>query len=69
MLLDAGSAVEAEQVFGEDLERFPRNGWSLHGLAQALQAQGRAAEADSVEVRVRTVWASADVEPTETEPY
>ena len=68
VLLDAGSAAEAEQVFGEDLERFPRNGWSLYGLAQALQAQGRAAEADSVEERFRTVWASADVEPTETEP-
>ena len=68
VLLDAGSVAEAEQVFGEDLERFPRNGWSLHGLAQALQAQGRAAEADSVEERFRAVWASADVEPTETEP-
>ena len=68
VLLDAGSVAEAEHVFGEDLERFPRNGWSLHGLAQALQAQGRAAEADSVEERFRTVWASADVEPTETEP-
>ena len=62
VLLEAGSAAEAEQVFREDLEQFPENGWSLHGLAQALRAQNRAAEADLVEQRFRTVWATADVE-------
>jgi len=62
VLLDAGSAAEAEKVFREDLERFPENGWSLSGLARALRAQNRATEAASLEERFRAVWASADVE-------
>ncbi len=68
VLLDAGRAAEAEQVFLDDLENFPENGWSLHGLAQALRAQDRVAEADPVEARFRAVWASADVNLTETAP-
>lgn len=63
VLLAAGRAGEAEQAFREDLDRFPDNGWSLHGLAQALRAQGQDTEADTMEQRFREVWASADVEP------
>jgi tetratricopeptide (TPR) repeat protein len=61
VLLEAGRAAESEQVFREDLAQFPDNGWSLYGLAQALRAQDRVADADSAEERFRTVWASADV--------
>jgi tetratricopeptide (TPR) repeat protein len=61
--LRAGQAAEAQQTFTEDLTRFPENGWSLHGLAQALRARNRGAEADDVDARFRSVWASADVEP------
>jgi tetratricopeptide (TPR) repeat protein len=61
MLLEAGQPNEAEQVFREDLERFPENGWSLHGLAQALRAQGRASEAEAAMQRFESIWASADV--------
>ena len=61
VLLEAGRAAEAEHVFREDLAQFPDNGWSLHGLAQALRAQNRAADADVAQERFRTVWASADV--------
>ena len=63
VLLEAGRAPEAEQAFQGDLERFPENGWSLHGLAAALRAQGRGAEADAVDVTFRRVWATADVDP------
>lgn len=63
VLLQAGRAAEAEQAFREDLARFPENGWSLHGLAQALRAQGRAADADAVTARFRRTWADADVQP------
>jgi len=38
-LLKAGQHAEAEKVYREDLRRFPENGWSLLGLAQALRAQ------------------------------
>ena len=40
-LLKAGQHAEAEKVYREDLRRFPENGWSLFGLAQALRAQGK----------------------------
>lgn len=62
VLLDAGRPAEAERAFREDLERFPENGWSLHGLARALRAQGRAAEADAAMERFRTIWRDADVQ-------
>lgn len=62
VLLDAGRATDAEEVFRADLERFPENGWSLHGLAAALRAQGRSEEAGAVEERFRRIWADADVE-------
>ena len=61
VLLEAKRPREAEEVFREDLRRFPDNGWSLHGLASALRAQGRAADADSTMDRFRQAWASADV--------
>jgi tetratricopeptide (TPR) repeat protein len=60
-LLKAGKHAEAEQVYREDLKRFPENGWSLFGLAQALRAQGKNQEADAVEARFRRAWSGTDV--------
>lgn len=60
VLLAAGRGKDAEQAFREDLKRYPNNGWSLHGLAAALQAQGRTRDADAVEMKFRKVWAKAD---------
>src|SRR6266542_3527193 len=60
-LLKAGQYTEAERVYREDLRRFPENGWSLFGLAQALRAQGKRKEAAAVDGRVRRAWAGADV--------
>ncbi len=37
VLLKAGRPDEAEQVFRDDLKRFPHNSWSQHGLAEALR--------------------------------
>jgi tetratricopeptide (TPR) repeat protein len=61
VLLEAGRAREAEKAFREDLVRRPENGWSLHGLAQSLQAQGRSKEAESIQVRFHKAWSKADV--------
>lgn len=61
LLLDAGRAKEAERVYREDLEKFPGNGWSLHGLAAALEAQGHTGEADQIRTQLRQAWKSADV--------
>jgi tetratricopeptide (TPR) repeat protein len=63
-LLKAGRNAEAEQVYREDLKRFPENGWSLYGLAAALRAQGKRAEAAAVEKRFARAWSDADVKLT-----
>jgi tetratricopeptide (TPR) repeat protein len=61
VLLQAGKAREAEQVYREDLARNPGNGWSLFGLMRSLQAQGNAAEAKRAEEAFAKAWARADV--------
>src|SRR5262249_11473406 len=58
-LLKVGRAAEAEQVYRENLKRFPENGWSLQGLAASLRAQGK--QAAAVEARFRKAWTGADV--------
>jgi tetratricopeptide (TPR) repeat protein len=63
-LLQAGKPAEAEAVYREDLKRFPENGWSLYGLAQALHAQGKGDEAAETERRFERAWAGADVKLT-----
>lgn len=60
-LLKAGHNAAAEAIYREDLKRFPENGWSLYGLAAALRAQGKAAEAAAVERRFAKAWTDADV--------
>jgi tetratricopeptide (TPR) repeat protein len=60
-LLRAGKAAEAEAVFREDLKRNPENGRSLFGLAEALKAQKKSAEAAQVSSRFKKAWARADI--------
>jgi tetratricopeptide (TPR) repeat protein len=59
-LLAAGRPVEAEVVYWQDLRRYRENGFSLLGLAQSLEAQGRAAEALEMKKRHRQAWSAAD---------
>lgn len=61
-LLASGRGAEAEVVYREDLRRLPDNGWSLFGLSQALEAQGKADEAAAVQARWKDVWKDADIE-------
>jgi tetratricopeptide (TPR) repeat protein len=60
-LLRAGNAREAERVYRKDLKENPANGWSLHGLAAALRAGGKTADADATERAFKAAWAHADV--------
>lgn len=60
LLLRAGRAGEAEATFRGDLERWPMSGWSLAGLAQALQAQGRGGDASAVQGLLAQAWPLAD---------
>ena len=53
----------AQQAYGEeDLGKFPRNGWSLHGLAEARRALGEPTA--ELEAAHREAWQYADIEPT-----
>jgi tetratricopeptide (TPR) repeat protein len=62
VLVDAGRYAEAEEVYRQDLKIWPENGWALHGLATALNAQGKGAEAGEIEARFAKVWARADTD-------
>jgi len=55
-LLRNKQAVEAEQVFREDLRRNPRNPRSLFGLCKALEAQRKAYDADLVWQSFEAAW-------------
>lgn len=59
-LLMSGRAAEAEQVFREDLQRYPRNPRSLFGLHASLVAQQKNADATWVRRAFETAWANAD---------
>ena len=61
-LLAAGRPADAESVYRKNLDNYPRNGWALFGLIQALEAQGK--DAREVQRRFDTVWAQADVRLT-----
>ena len=63
-LLEAGRAEEAEAVYREDLAWNQNNGWSLHGLWQALEAQGKADEAAAARASYEAAWSGADTELT-----
>ena len=60
-LLQAGKSAEAEQVYRQDLQRNPDNGWALFGLAAALKAQGHAGAADKVARQFDAAWKHADI--------
>ena len=63
LLLSAGRAPEAEEVYRADLVAHPQNGWSLLGLEQALAAQGETAEAAELRAARDLAWARADTKP------
>ncbi|MDB5445109.1 MAG: hypothetical protein JWQ97_426 [Phenylobacterium sp.] len=60
-LLQARRPAEAESVYRDSLKSYRDDGWALFGLAQALEAQGRAAEAAQVRSSFARAWRYADV--------
>ena len=64
LLMGAGRAAEAEQVYRDDLERTSANGWALLGLELSLRAQGKISQADAMAADRATLWVRADVRPT-----
>ncbi len=59
VLLAAGNPQSAREVYLQDLQIHPENGWALSGLVQSLKRQGL--PADAVEKRFEAAWALADV--------
>jgi tetratricopeptide (TPR) repeat protein len=64
LLMAAGRYAEAEQVYGEDLERNPNNGWALLGLEKARRMQGETEGLDELIRQRSKAWARSDVAPT-----
>ncbi len=60
-LLADGQAEAAEAVYRKDLEQYPANGWSLFGLAQALEAQDKTDEAATVRSEFEDAWSGSDI--------
>ncbi|MBX3744592.1 MAG: hypothetical protein KF833_04730 [Verrucomicrobiae bacterium] len=58
-LLDADFSADAEAVFRADLDRNPRNGWSLFGLQESLRRQRRIEAADAVGREFARSWEQA----------
>ncbi len=54
--------ADAERAYREDLETWPENGWSLYGLARALELQGKTKESAEIQARFEAVWSDADIE-------
>ena len=58
VLLEAERYEEAERVYRQELADHPHNGWSLFGLQQALEAQGRSEPATDADFEAS--WARSD---------
>lgn len=61
-LLQNAVAANAEQAYRDDLKRHPHNGWSLYGLAKALEAQGKIKESREVQNQFSIAWQYADLQ-------
>jgi tetratricopeptide (TPR) repeat protein len=67
VLLLNGQAAEADKVFRaeiEKIEKHPRNGRALFGLAESLSQQGQTSSAQMVQREFEHAWANADVKLT-----
>jgi hypothetical protein len=57
-LLEAKQFAEAEAVYRAELTHHPHNGWSLLGLQQALEGQGK--KSADVDTDLRNSWSRSD---------
>jgi tetratricopeptide (TPR) repeat protein len=59
-LLQANRPAEAEAVYAESLHHYRQDGWALMGLAKALEAQGKTAEARRAQNAFMEAWRMSD---------
>lgn len=64
LLMEAGEYQRAETLYREDQLDHPRNGWSLLGLKQALEAQGIEEEAMRVAAMLDEAWKDLEERPS-----
>ena len=60
ILLENDRAAKAEQVYRDALEDLPNQGWAYFGLAQALDAQKKTAQAQEARREFDRYWVRAD---------
>src|SRR3990167_1706849 len=53
--------AKAVAMYNQDLKQYPKNGWALDGLAQALRKQGKNNAADQIEQQFKEAWKYADI--------
>ncbi|MFT5422925.1 MAG: tetratricopeptide (TPR) repeat protein [Phycisphaerales bacterium] len=58
--LKAEKFEDAERVYRDDLSHWRHNGWSLYGLARALEGQGRDSEAAEIMKQYEAAFEKAD---------
>jgi tetratricopeptide (TPR) repeat protein len=63
-LLRDGQFAEAEKIFREEINRNPRNGRALFGLAESLNKQGKTTAGDFVSREFKNAWAGSDTDLT-----
>jgi tetratricopeptide (TPR) repeat protein len=62
VLMRTGRFAEAEEVYREDLQRLPDNGWSLFGLAESLREQKKSKEeVATTTAKFKRIWEKADL--------
>ena len=62
VLLKANKYADAEAVYKEDLAKLRQNGWSLIGLYNSLELQGKTDDAKIVKKEFDKAWADADIQ-------
>lgn len=64
MLLKASKYAKAEAIHKENLANLRQNGWSLIGLHNALELQGKIEEAQAIKKEFDKAWVDADIKIT-----
>jgi tetratricopeptide (TPR) repeat protein len=60
--IQAGRYKDAVETYTEDLERLPKNGWALKGLASAYSKLGDTKSSDRAEEQFLMAWSTADIQ-------
>ncbi|HEX2628535.1 MAG TPA: hypothetical protein VHM26_05985, partial [Chitinophagaceae bacterium] len=68
-LVQAKRFAEAEKIYRDDLIMYPKNGWSLKGLYNSLQGQGKLKEATEVNEQFNDAWQWADIKISSSRKY